>query len=111
MTVMTDQPRSPTPYLVLADGDNIAVALQPLEAGQTLAIGDGGFTLKDPIAPGHKFALRDIAKGETVLKYTVSIGRSTRAIMAGESVHTHNLASDYLPTYTLDGVNAPEKGA
>ena len=51
---------------------------------------------------GHKYALRDIAKGENVIKYGNPIGHATADIKAGEHVHTHNVAtnlSDNL-TYT-----------
>jgi hypothetical protein len=51
---------------------------------------------------GHKVALVPIAAGEKVCKYGAPIGSATRQIRPGEHVHTHNLASDYLPTYTLD---------
>jgi len=49
--------------------------------------------LREPIALCHKFALRDIAAGEPIIKYGESIGRATRAIRAGEHVHVHNLVS------------------
>ena len=51
---------------------------------------------------GHKYALRDIPKGENVIKYGNPIGHATQDIKKGEHVHTHNLAtnlSDNL-TYT-----------
>ena len=35
-----------------------------------------------------------------VLKYGAVIGTATSDIGRGEHVHTHNLESDYLPTYT-----------
>lgn len=40
---------------------------------------------------GHKFALKNIAKGEKVIKYGMPIGTATADIPAGEKVHTHNL--------------------
>ncbi len=46
-------------------------------------------------------ALRPLAAGETVVKYGCPIGRATSVIAAGAYVHTHNVASAYLPTYTL----------
>ena len=42
---------------------------------------------------GHKYALRDIPKGEPVVKYGFPIGEAARDIKAGEHVHTHNLKS------------------
>ena len=42
---------------------------------------------------GHKYALRDIKKGEAVIKYGYPIGTAAADIAAGEHVHTHNLAT------------------
>lgn len=46
---------------------------------------------REPIPLGHKIALRDIAAGETVVKYGHDIGRAVAAIPAGGHVHVHNL--------------------
>ncbi len=58
-------------------------------------------TSSGDIPAGHKFALRDIAKGETVIKYGQVIGRATTDIKKGEWVHTHNVKShlDETPVY------------
>ena len=39
----------------------------------------------------HKFAIRDMQKGEPVVKYGEHIGLAARDIQAGEHVHTHNV--------------------
>lgn len=43
------------------------------------------------LADGHKYALREIAPGEAVIKYGYPIGHATEAIGKGEWVHSHNL--------------------
>ena len=43
---------------------------------------------------GHKYALRDIAEGENVIKYGMPIGHATRAIAKGEHVHVHNVKTN-----------------
>jgi len=56
------------------------------------------------LSDGHKYALRDIAKGENIIKYGNPIGHATADIKAGEHVHTHNVKtnlSDNL-TYTYE---------
>lgn len=64
--------------LKLHPADNVAVIL----------------TDNNPIAPrGHKIALRNIAKGDPVVKYGFPIGRATQDIAEGEWVHSHNLAT------------------
>ena len=54
---------------------------------------DGSITAhaRESIPLGHKIALRDIAAGETVVKYGHDIGRASTAIPAGAHVHVHNL--------------------
>lgn len=43
---------------------------------------------------GHKYALRDIAEGENVVKYGMPIGHATCAIKKGEHVHVHNVRTN-----------------
>ena len=40
---------------------------------------------------GHKIALTDIRKGDTVWKYGQDIGQAVANIARGEHVHVHNL--------------------
>lgn len=44
------------------------------------------------IPAGHKMATRNIAEGEAVRRYGQIIGFASRAIIAGQHVHVHNLA-------------------
>lgn len=43
---------------------------------------------------GHKYALKDIAKGENIIKYGYPIGHATDDIKKGEHVHTHNVKTN-----------------
>lgn len=43
---------------------------------------------------GHKYALKDIAKGENIIKYGYPIGHATADIKKGEHVHTHNVKTN-----------------
>lgn len=40
---------------------------------------------------GHKIALRDMAPGETVMKYATDIGAVTAPIARGAHAHVHNI--------------------
>jgi len=93
------------PLLRLSPEDNVAVAAAAIEAGRPVTIDGREVILSDCVPAGHKVALAAIAAGEKVIKYGAAIGSATRDIAAGDHVHTHNLKSDYLPTYTLDGSN------
>jgi altronate dehydratase len=88
--------------LILSEADNVGVAVADLDSGQTLTIGGRAVALAAKLPFGHKVALRDISAGEKIFKYGAPIGSATCAIKLGEHVHTHNLKSDYLPTFTLE---------
>lgn len=88
--------------LLLAPGDNIAIATSELPAGTQRDIAGHRVELKSAVEVGHKFAVHAISSGERIVKYGAPIGRATRDIEAGEYIHTHNMTSDYLPTYTLE---------
>jgi altronate hydrolase len=79
--------------LVISARDNVATALEPLDAGQTISIGEAAIRLRDDVPRGHKVALRAIACGEEVVKYGSPIGIASSDIPAGAHVHTHNVAS------------------
>jgi altronate dehydratase small subunit len=93
--------REASPAFRLAPGDNVAVARRPIAAGETFTLDGATVTAALAIPVGHKLAAQPIAAGETILKYGCPIGRATAAIAPGDYVHVHNVASDYLPTYTL----------
>jgi altronate dehydratase small subunit len=102
----TTAPQTTDPRLLRLDtNDNVAVATTTLEAGDSVMIDGQPVTLPDRVPTGHKLALVRIAAGEKVTKYGSPIGSATCDISPGDYVHTHNLKSDYLPTYTLDGAN------
>ena len=47
---------------------------------------------------GHKYAARDIQKGEQVIKYGFPIGVASEDIKTGEQVHSHNLKTSLAGT-------------
>jgi (2R)-sulfolactate sulfo-lyase subunit alpha len=46
---------------------------------------------REDIPIGHKVALRDMAAGDTVVKYGIDMGKVTAAIRKGEHAHVHNI--------------------
>ena len=84
--------------VLLAPDDNCVVVAQPLAADDSVEIDGVRFVVGNAIAMGHKLARRSIARGETVLKYGAAIGHATVPVAPGDHLHTHNLASDYIPT-------------
>ena len=85
--------------LKLHPTDNVVVCIRSLAAGEEILI--DGFTAKMPasLGIGHKLACRDIGKGEAIVKYGIVIGTATADIPKGVHIHTHNMKSNYIPTY------------
>jgi len=81
------------PALVISDRDNVATALEALEAGRRVEAGAHSVVARELIPSGHKIALVDIDCGGAVVKYGSAIGTATIAIPAGAHVHTHNVSS------------------
>ena len=78
--------------------DNVATALTSIEPGVVSLLGDAlaaQMQVLENVPVGHKFALRDIAEGEMIVKYGVVIGRATADIAAGSWVHLHVMCSNY----------------
>lgn len=99
---MTLDPR----LLLLAPDDNCLIAATTLESGTALAIEGETVTLSATIPLGHKVARHALSAGDKVLRYGAPIGHVTSDVARGAHLHTHNLVSDYLPTYTLDAGHA-----
>lgn len=71
--------------------DSVATALGDIAAGARVTIGGNVIDVREPIPGGHKLAVVAIAAGAPVIKFGFPIGIATRAIAAGEHVHSHNL--------------------
>ncbi|CAH2784793.1 MAG: Altronate dehydratase (EC [uncultured Paraburkholderia sp.] len=100
---MTSRPTETDPRLILlSPDDNCLIAAARLDVGTQLMIEGERVTLARTIDLGHKVARRELAKDDKVLHYGAVIGHVTEAVRRGEHLHTHNLESDYLPTYTHD---------
>ena len=83
--------------MIIDPKDNVAVAIEPIAAGDTvtyLAQGESvTLTAAQDITIYHKLACRDIPQGEPVVKYGQHIGSAVTDIQAGQHVHVHNVES------------------
>jgi altronate hydrolase len=73
--------------------DKVAIALTPLKIGEVIQLAGNRVELTEDIPLGHKLAIRNITKGETVVRYGYPIGNAITDIKQGQWVHSHNLAS------------------
>jgi len=75
--------------------DNVATAIRDLTKGDyaTVKVGTDLKTilLGEDIPFGFKLSLRQIEKGEPILKYGEPIGKATTNISPGAVVHVHNV--------------------
>jgi hypothetical protein len=85
--------------LRLHPNDNVLTVIAPLAAGERISIDGEPVALSAALGIGHKVAAEAIAAGAKIVKYGAPIGSATRDIAPGEHVHTHNVQSDYLPTF------------
>lgn len=74
--------------------DNVAVALEDIRKGDIIELGNSKITVLEDIDKGHKIAFADIAEGKDIIKYGFPIAHATRAIHAGEYMHTHNIKTN-----------------
>ena len=83
--------------ILIDQKDNVATALCQLKNGDSVQAGIEDYTVNtvilENIPLGHKFALKDIQRGEAVIKYGETIGLATRQIRQGGHVHIHNVES------------------
>ncbi len=83
--------------IILNEKDNVATAVQVLVKGQTARVRrnreEVEIVMTEDIPYGHKFAVRDIAVGEDILKYGEVIGRATQSIANGSHAHVQNIES------------------
>ena len=93
--------------------DHVDIALEATVPGDEISVhGEAsGVTAADSVPQGHKIALRNIAKGETIYKYGHPIGLAAEDISAGSYVHVHNVLDpisnwkeNYLYQYNPDSL-------
>ncbi len=85
-------------FLVHSPKDNVGViVIEGLMAGTDMlgVITETDTTTKaksnHDIPIGHKVALVDLKKGDTVIKYGEDVGRIVADVKKGDHVHTHNM--------------------
>lgn len=87
------------PQLLVHDhDDNVGVVVvEGLKAGTDMLCvvthDNSSFHLmaEDDVPIGHKIALKDLAEGDTAIKYGEDIGKFVAGVKRGKHVHTHNL--------------------
>jgi altronate dehydratase small subunit len=83
--------------IMIKPEDNVATALHDLKREEIahINVGEGQKQMKviEDIPYSHKFAVINIEKGDTVIKYGEIIGRATQFIKQGAHAHVQNIES------------------
>ena len=83
----------------LGETDNVATILSKAEKGDVFTIFDGANNIAGEIIAAadipfaHKIALKDIKKGEEIIKLNAVIGVASSDIPSGTHAHVHNILS------------------
>lgn len=83
--------------VVINVNDNVATLVDDFKSGTEIHYfsgeQEGSVILLQDIPLGHKVAIREIKKGEEIIKYGESLGGATTDIKVGQHVHVHNMES------------------
>lgn len=99
------------PVLQLDSKDNLLVALRDLRQGEDIPFGGQTHHLVTDVPAKFKFAVRDLAEGDSVIMYGVKIGKAVAPIRHGEAITTRNIrhdASDYQNAWRPGPWNSPD---
>lgn len=77
-------------FIKINSQDNVIIALRDYKKDEIINLDEKKLVLLEDIGRGHKIALKDIAKGENVIKYGLPIGYALSDIKEGSWVHVHN---------------------
>jgi len=81
--------------IAMKSSDNVATAIVELREGEMSEVRIGKeskrILIHETIPFGFKFSLREIKKGEAILKYGEPIGLASVDILPGRVVHVHNV--------------------
>ena len=80
-----------TEILKINPADNVVVAIQAQHKGSQIEVDGQCITLQEDVPAGHKIAIRDLAKGENVIKYGFPIGHAIEDKKAGSWMNEHNI--------------------
>ncbi|MBL9193716.1 MAG: UxaA family hydrolase [Opitutaceae bacterium] len=95
------------PFLAMArlaaGDDNVAIAIQRIEAGSRLVLDSTTLFLPHTVLEGHRFAVRTVAVGQMLLSWGLPFGRAIRDLRPGDYVCNASML-EALKVRTLEGL-------
>jgi altronate hydrolase len=77
--------------LQLDSRDTVLIAITDLKAGERIEFAGHVYTLPKSVPAKHKFSMRSLEVGDSVIMYGVLVGRAVKPIAAGELLTTINI--------------------
>jgi altronate dehydratase len=87
-------------------GDNVAIAIRRLDAGEMIALPSGPRTLPHTVLEGHRFAVQSVAAGEALLSWGLPFAHALRPIAPGDYVSNQSML-DALAVRRVPGAVLP----
>ena len=89
-------------FIKINECDNVIIALRDYKKDEVIDLEGEKITLLEDINRGHKIAIKNINKGDNVIKYGLPIGYALEDIKVGTWIHTHNTKTNLkdLSTYS-----------
>lgn len=93
-------------YLRINPADNVAVAIEPLQKGETIDIEGIVVTANSDVPAGHKILLKDLKEGENIIKYGYPIGHAKSNLKKGDFINENQIKTNLsgLLDYTYNPV-------
>ncbi len=85
--------------ILLHENDTVITLLSAAEPGETFSVVDGSGTERETITAAeavpfaHKIAIKEMKKGDKVIKLNTTIGLASEDIPVGSYAHVHNISS------------------
>ena len=94
-------------YLKINPADSVVVCLSAKKKGDIVEVDGRQITLNQDTPAGHKVLIKDVTKGENIIKYGYPIGHALQDMKAGDWVNENNLKTNLSGTleYTYQPVN------
>jgi altronate hydrolase len=94
-------------YLKINAADSVVVCLTEKKKGEIIEADGRQIVLAEDVPAGHKVLIKDVAKGENIIKYGYPIGHALHDMKAGEWVNENNMKTNLSGTleYTYNPVN------
>ena len=100
---------NPSTFIKINPADSVVVCLKPFAKGEQIQVDDQTITINQDTPAGHKILIKDVTKGENIIKYGYPIGHARQNLEAGDWVNENNLKTNLSGTLTYEYQPVEEK--